>query len=527
MFFAGGRTIDAPYTGTRGVPTSGQTQVVEQALVHFLIPEMQNHEVPIVMIPGLGLTSYIFMSTPDGRQGWAQTFARNGFAVYVFDEPTNAISSFDVSPFNAAKVGDAPAADQPSISIWTSEPIWPRWGFGPEFGVPFDNTRYPVEAIDQFLASFTPRWSDGTGGRFAFRTKAAGLVALLEKIGPAIIMMHSAAGTAGFEATRLRPDLVKGIVVLEPVGCPTDETDVVTYFADKPFLAVYADFVDFRGQTGRLESCQTTAQLINDNGGVGGVINLPEMGIFGNSHLMMQDNNSDAIAEEIISWINTNVDTKTGMGNSGDAPEATPWDVNGDGTVNIFDLVIVGGAFESTGKDLPADVNRDEVVDILDLVAVAGHFAQTTAQATPAAPPASSTLHAELIQSWLVDAKAVDDGSEIFQRGLALLESLLNAIIPDKTALFLNYPNPFNPETWIPYQLRESSKVTIAIYDSHGRAVRQLYLGAQQAGFYRTRDRATYWDGRNEAGETAASGIYFAELKAGTYRQMQRIVMLK
>ena len=83
--------------------------------------------------------------------------------------------------------------------------------------------------------------------------------------------------------------------------------------------------------------------------------------------------------------------------------------------------------------------------------------------------------------------------------------------------MLANYPNPFNPETWIPYQLAEPADVTLTIYDIHGRVVRNIDLGHQRAGMYHGRSRAAYWDGRNAQGEPVASGLYFYTLKAGDF----------
>jgi hypothetical protein len=98
---------------------------------------------------------------------------------------------------------------------------------------------------------------------------------------------------------------------------------------------------------------------------------------------------------------------------------------------------------------------------------------------------------------------------------------------PFRNRLGQNYPNPFNPETWIPYQLAEASPVTVRIYDATGRLVRELDLGVQEAGGHVTRDRAAYWDGRNELGETVASGVYYYEFRAGEYVKTQRMLILK
>ncbi len=98
---------------------------------------------------------------------------------------------------------------------------------------------------------------------------------------------------------------------------------------------------------------------------------------------------------------------------------------------------------------------------------------------------------------------------------------------PTQNLLMQNYPNPFNPETWIPYQLSEDTPVSISIYDTTGRLIRTLSLGFQSAGFYSSRERATYWDGRNELGERVASGIYFYQLTTPAFQQTRRLVIVK
>ena len=98
---------------------------------------------------------------------------------------------------------------------------------------------------------------------------------------------------------------------------------------------------------------------------------------------------------------------------------------------------------------------------------------------------------------------------------------------PNTTALLTNYPNPFNPETWIPYQLREAADVQISIYDPRGVLVRQLSLGHQVAGQYVSRSRAAFWDGRNEVGEPVASGLYFYTLTAGDFSATRKMLIVK
>ena len=96
-----------------------------------------------------------------------------------------------------------------------------------------------------------------------------------------------------------------------------------------------------------------------------------------------------------------------------------------------------------------------------------------------------------------------------------------------ETRLLPNYPNPFNPETWIPYQLADATDVGMKIYDVSGRLVRTISVGFKPVGYYLTRERAGYWDGRNKAGESVSSGIYFLQFVAGDFAATQRVVIVK
>ena len=124
-------------------------------------------------------------------------------------------------------------------------------------------------------------------------------------------------------------------------------------------------------------------------------------------------------------------------------------------------------------------------------------------------------------------AHAADDGSLAFQFGIANLQRLLASIRPDTTALLANYPNPFNPETWIPYHLANDADVTLTIYDIKGAVVCWLDLGHQMAGYYADRTRAAHWDGRNNLGEPVGSGVYFYQLQAEDFSAMRKMVILK
>ena len=201
-------------------------------------------------------------------------------------------------------------------------------------------------------------------------------------------------------------------------------------------------------------------------------------------------------------------------------------DVNRDGIVSILDLILVA---QQLGKRVPAgspvDVNGDGVVSILDLIRIAQGIGNTTAAAAPTI--GAESVDAATIAAWIAQARLEDDGSLAFKQSIENLENLLASLIPEETALLANYPNPFNPETWIPYQLAEPADVTLMIYDMNGQLVRRLAMGHQAAGMYRSRSRAAYWDGRNQLGEFAASGLYFYTLTAGDFTATRRMLILK
>ena len=205
-------------------------------------------------------------------------------------------------------------------------------------------------------------------------------------------------------------------------------------------------------------------------------------------------------------------------------------DVNRDGQVNVLDLILVAQLLGSTiSGDSRADVNGDGTINVLDLIVVAQHLGESTEGAAPSNVAAidSLELNPAMIQAWIARAQVEDDGSFAFQQGIAKLEQLLALFIPEKTALLPNYPNPFNPETWIPYQLAEPAEVTVHIYATNGVLVRTLALGYQPAGIYQYRSRAAYWDGKNEVGETVASGVYFYTLTAGDFTATRKMLIRK
>ena len=204
-------------------------------------------------------------------------------------------------------------------------------------------------------------------------------------------------------------------------------------------------------------------------------------------------------------------------------------DVTRNGSVDVNDLVEVARNYGKTvagGANRNADVNSDGRVDINDLNEVARAL---DARAAPGLSPekaADLPFTAKEVQGWIRDAKAAG----IDAHDITVLEQLLAAVTrtpPKKTVLLANYPNPFNPETWIPYELSVAAEVTVTIHASDGKLVRTLELGQVPAGVYSDKDRAAYWEGRNAAGEPVASGVYFYTLSAGDFSATRKMVIRK
>ena len=215
-----------------------------------------------------------------------------------------------------------------------------------------------------------------------------------------------------------------------------------------------------------------------------------------------------------------------------------PWDVNQDGQVSILDLMQVAQYLGKNVSVTPqADVDSDGTIGILDLIAVAQHIGESTASAPTfithrgidmnLAVIDSPELTPAMIRGWITHAQRENDGSIVFQKGIANLQRLLTSLTPEKTKLLANYPNPFNPETWIPYHLAKPAEVTLTIYAANGKIVRSLMLGHQEVGIYKSRSRAAYWDGRNEVGEPVASGIYFYTLTAEDFTATRKMLIRK
>ena len=302
VFHLGGEMVSSEASPSVAGTTATGSFIIDQVRVLALTPARVDLDKPsIVMSPGFGLGSEIYLTTVDGRKGWAYEFLSRGHKVYLVERSHTARTGFDVDLFNDVLDGLAEVEEMPRLIVWRDDTVWTRWGLGAEGGVPFSDGQFPVEFVDQLTAAFTavPVKSGDLADQAIGNPE--GLSLLLEKSGPAILLTHSASGQDGFSVARERPDLVKGIVTIEPVGCPTKMPPELSGI---PVLSVFGDHLEVRPQiVGRRDECRLLARSITESGGYGKHIDLPEIGIVGNSHIMMSDRNSASLADMIADWI--------------------------------------------------------------------------------------------------------------------------------------------------------------------------------------------------------------------------------
>ena len=208
-------------------------------------------------------------------------------------------------------------------------------------------------------------------------------------------------------------------------------------------------------------------------------------------------------------------------------PESLTGDVNQDGVVNIQDLVLVASNLGKTGQNA-ADVNGDGIVNIQDLVLVAGALGNSAA-APPLNSQSLSTLTAADVKGWLISSTAIKPHRCNIATGHSILRAASCSVDSQRdSTLASTIPNPFNPETWIPYDLAKDAEVTLHIYSVNGTLVRTLALGHQAAGRYQNRSPVRRIGlVEMQFGEKVASGLYFYTLTAGDYTATRKMLIRK
>ena len=256
---------------------------VEQMYVQFIRQAAPKSKLPLLLWHGGGLSGVTWETKPDGKPGWQQFFLNAGYDVYVSD---------------AVERGRASWARYPEV--FKSEPFfrpkkeaWELFRIGPAYEVGGKR-----EAFDQFAKQGIPRWATNDAA-----TQMA-YDALVQKVCPCIILVHSQGGNFGFTAALNAPDKVKALIAIEPSGAPDPAKADPARLKGVPHLIVWGDFIDKVPVWSKLVVNPTRwGQAIAAAGGKVDTFELPKMGIKGNTHMLMMDRNSDDVAKLINDWI--------------------------------------------------------------------------------------------------------------------------------------------------------------------------------------------------------------------------------
>ena len=284
-----------------GVPAKvdpNGTYQVEQMYVQYFIPQKRRGALPLLLWHGGGLTGVTYETTPDGREGWLNYFLRLGWSTYNSD---------------AVERGRAGWAQYPDI--FKGDPVFltvanpfERFRIGAGEGsyssdpakrkvLPGD--QFPVEAYGNFVKQTVPRWTTTDDATIA------AYIAEVDRVCPCVILFHSQAGQFGFKVAQARPEKVRALIAVEPAGL--GDPAKVAALKDIPTLMVYGDFIEQDSRWPRIrQNALDFAEKIKAAGGHVDLINLPKIGIKGNSHMMMMDKNNLEVAAVIQKWLAEN-----------------------------------------------------------------------------------------------------------------------------------------------------------------------------------------------------------------------------
>jgi len=295
----GGRTVSL--SGYKDPSINGDYRV-EATYIHYQWPAEVQYRYPLIMVHGQSCTGSPWETTPDGREGWQTRFIRRGAGVYVPD-----LVSRGRAGWARPEIWDFDTVSFPKM-----EGSWVTFRMGPEGSYstdpaqrrPFAGSQFPISSFDQFGLELVPAWGVETAARLLLQPAVQKVV---EGVGPSILMTHSQSGPFGWHVGAARSDLVKAIVAIEPAreraGSPLTSAEIAS-LAKFPILILYGDFIEGSAQWtfNRLENRGIADQIIAAGGDVT-FIDLPTMGIFGNTHFIMEDMNSNVIADLIPCWI--------------------------------------------------------------------------------------------------------------------------------------------------------------------------------------------------------------------------------
>jgi pimeloyl-ACP methyl ester carboxylesterase len=304
-FFVGGETVEQTQVELGSFGPAGRI-TVNQMYVRYMVPQA-GRNVPVVMIHGMTHTGKAWETTPDGRMGWDEYFVRKGHPVYLPDQVGRGRSGFNQAVINNVRAGLAPPSSLPPFWRFSDEVSWPDFRFGATLGAPFREGQFPISALAELSKQSIP---DVSMGLASPNPNYRALSDLAAQLNGAVLISHSQSGSFPLEAALVGSSGIRGMVLVEPGACPAGYTEQQTAtLARLPILIVFGDYLDtptgipnFSWQRA-FDGCRAFVARVNAAGGRAEMMHLPERGIRGNSHMIMQDRNNLQIADLILQWL--------------------------------------------------------------------------------------------------------------------------------------------------------------------------------------------------------------------------------
>ncbi len=298
-FFIGGRDIQSDTLSTLAAYAPSGTITVDQMYTHFQIPP-SSKDIALVLIHGCCLTGKTWETTPDGRMGWDEYFVRRGYPTFVIDQSGRGRSAVNATAMNAAKMGKESVDKLPVVFAASHESAWTIFRFGPEFPKTYEGMQFPLAAQNGLWQQMVPDWLNAMPNP---NPTIPALSELSKKLKKTVLMSHSQSGIYPFQTAALSTQGIAALVSIEPGACPAAEGDLTPY-TKMPIMVLFGDYVELSPRWApRLKACKEFVQKTNAAGGHAELLLLPEIGIKGNSHMLMQDINSIQIADLMGSWM--------------------------------------------------------------------------------------------------------------------------------------------------------------------------------------------------------------------------------
>src|SRR5262245_51136797 len=302
-FFIGGRDVYSETLSTLPAYAATGTITVDQMYVRYQIPVNATRH-SITFIHGCCLTGKTWETTPDGRMGWDEYFVRKGYPTYVIDQVSRGRSAANPSAINSVRLGNIATDQLPTVFEASHEAAWTIFRFGPEYPKVFPGMQFPLEAQSEFWKQMTPDWSASLPTP---NPTVSALSELAVRLDGTILVSHSQSGIYPFQAATLSTKGIAGIVSIEPSACPAANGDLQAY-TRMPILILYGDYVDQSTRWApRLKACKEFVEAAKKSGSKVELIVLPDIGIHGSSHMLMQDRNSLEIADWVLAWIDRHI----------------------------------------------------------------------------------------------------------------------------------------------------------------------------------------------------------------------------